>query len=257
MPILLLLTVFVSGALFPSQELFAESAEQREEVMDSLNQVFQANEEAVQKQDTVAAVFLEDIKDCPYKDNLAHNFQAVFYDTCDEIIDQALEDQLSYFLLKKAVEESSFEEEDRRQAVRDSLQSAKDDKCQNSSSFLSDPPPSIDHDIGRRCIQGEDDCYGISQYNYIGSLCKEEKAEQDQAELIAYLSSELKTCPLEKLDSFSCKALIEEAQKSGLSYYQIRYAIQEVKEKEEEKVEVAVVGAAEKKSKEKRQIAKP
>ena len=255
MPILLLLTVFVSGALFHSQELFAESAPQMEEVMDSLNQVFQANEEAVKKHDTVAAVFLADIKDCPYKENIVHNFQAIFYDTCDQLIDKALEDQLSYFLLKKAVEESSFEKEDRRQAVRDSLQEAKDDKCQNSSSLLSDPLPSyIKHDIWQ-CIQGYDDCSMVSQLNYIESLCKEEKAEQEQEKLITYLSSELKSCPLEELDSFSCKALIEEAKKSGLSYYQIRYAVQEVKkEKEEKKVEVAIT---ENKPKEKRQIAKP
>ena len=243
MPILFLLNLFAGGLAFHSEELSAETAQssQGTEVMNSLVSVFQPDAEIVTKHDTALETFFSDIKDCTYNDGIVHAFQSLIgYSACDEIVDSALENQLSYFLLKKGLENSSLEEE-RKQAVKDSLQAVKDDKCQEAEPLFSNPPPSVVEDSFWQCIPGYDDCSGADAINYITYLCKEKAIESEEDELIAFLSSELKSCPLEGPESFSCEALIEETRNLGLSYYQVRYAVQKTqKEREEEQIQLAV-----------------
>ena len=256
MPLLFLLSVFAGGLFFHSEELFAETAQtsQITEVMASLTSSFQADEELVKKHDSALKTFLSDIKDCPYNNSLTHKIQSnLWWSTCDELIDKALKDQLSYFLLKKGIEESSFEEKGRRQAMRDSLQIAKEDKCQEAKSFLNSEPPYTEGAFWQ-CIQF-DECSLANSINYILFLCKVNKEEED--ELIDFLSSELKSCPLEGPQNFSCEALIKESRKVGLSYYQVRYAVQKAQKEIEEQQARAVVAEREQTSQKKQQVKKP
>ncbi|MDE0092253.1 MAG: hypothetical protein OXN83_03085 [Oligoflexia bacterium] len=261
MPILFLLSLFAGGLVFHSEELSAETAQssQGTEVMNFLVSVFQPDAEIVTKHDTALETFFSDIKDCTYNDGIVHTFQSLIgYSACDEIVDSALENQLSYFLLKKGLENSSLEEE-RKQAVKDSLQAVKADKCQEAEPLFSNPPPSLVEDSFWSVFnQGYDDYSRADSINYITHLCKEKAIESEEDELIAFLSSELKSCPLEGPESFSCEALIEETRNLGLSYYQVRYAIQKTqKEREEEQIKPAVAVDEGADRAEKQQVKKP
>ena len=65
----------------------------------------------------------------------------------------------------------------------------------------------------------------------------EEEVILEQKELIEYLGTQLNSCPNDEIEegmeSFTCSSLIEEAVNTGLSYFQVRDAIQSLTPKAE------------------------
>ena len=254
MKMLLILGLFAGGLLFHSGVLSAQTTQNSQitEVMDSVTSVFQADEEIVKKHDLALDTFFSDLTDCPYSNSILHKLQSTLgRSTCDELIDRALEDKLSYFLIKKGIEASSLKQE-RKQAIRNSLQTAKDDKCQKAETLSYDSVTSIENAFWE-CDANDDDCSQSDSSYIIHSLCKEKPNELEEKELIDFLSSELQSCPLEELESFSCQALIEETRNAGLSFYQVRHAVQKIQKETEEKQTESTVAT----QKEKRQTKKP
>ena len=232
------------------------------EVMSYLNQAFRINNEIgishkdgeseVREHDMALEDMLSDMKDCPYKDSVWHDIKSKFNPSCDELVDKALmEDNLSYFLLNKKLGKISFSDKDRKQALKNSLQSAQIKICSDSA-------------LADRILEGEKSYYRYwnawkaPDHTYIDYLCVlGELEQQEQETALNYISSELKSCPLEEIDSFSCQALIEEATQAGLSYFQLRHAIQTATAELLKLSSADVTGASEEKSKAKRQVKKP
>ena len=249
MPILLLSIVFFGSVTFYSEELLAgtptpqtmEEVEAREvSFMDSLNQVFRLDTEVVEGHDQALQSVVSDMAGCPYTDSIIDQIKNAAMSDCEELIDKARGEQnVSYFLLEKSVEEGDFEEE-REQALKGLLQNTRDIilQCQcNEDTFFTlrhkyDTPEEEQSQIGiEECSKR-----GHTNDSLRVTCQHHESIEQEEKDAITYLQSQLESCTYgstesEGSDSFSCKALMEEAKKAGLSYYQVRYAVQQTVEK--------------------------
>ena len=251
MPIVLLLTAFLSNIVFYSEEILAaatstpqtmEKVEAREQsFMDFLNQVFQVDSEVVKEHDQALQSTVSDMESCPYTNSIADSIKDAFRADCEELINKARGEQdISYFLLRKSVEEGSFTA-DRKQTLMNLIQNTKDIvlncECNGDTVFTLrhkyDTPEEEQERIGiEECSKRghTNDSLKVTCHQ------NEETIEQEKKEAVAYIQSQLESCAyktteIEESDSFSCKALMEEAKNTGLSYHQIRYAIQKDVEK--------------------------
>ena len=278
MPILLLLTAFLSGIIFYSEKALAAEPQTMEEIeakersfMYSLNQVFQADRDTIAQHDEALQSALSGLQDCPYSDRITDRIKDVFMFDCKELIDKARGDQdISYFLLEKALERNgktpAFKEpssilanEERNQALKGLLQDTKDIvlscQCKSNEGDISftlkhkynttEEEKSQDLTeifLEKKCTR--DHINDSSSWVSFMGCSPHESIEQEEREAIAYVQSQLESCTYENTgsnesDSFSCTALIETAKNEGLSYFQMRYAIQESVEKLESRLSSA------------------
>ena len=260
MSILLILSAFFSSFVFYSEKLSAIENSQIEEVikdrqtrvMDSLMEVYpQMIPFFIDRKDKALEEAVSEMEDCVYKNNLAHRLKGVFSPTCESLIETARgEKNVSYFLLKKAIEEQNFDKV-RKDVLMTELMRTKNTvlSCQckgkdgESTDFI------IKHHYTDSLEQRERVAFEECQFKgYVNRsfevLCENKNLESEEEEALSFVQSQMKTCALEGdeagelSDSFSCKTLAEEAKKIGLSYFQVRYALEKALEELEEELQV-------------------
>ena len=261
MPIITVLTVFISsltfyphkviseenqslltkeevgenGPLLKSLGLFLKTDKHTQFLMDFLNKSFKPDLKEIQQHDRLLASILSDMKICLYTRNIVAQVMEVVLDRCDRLIQKARgEPDISYFLLRKAISESNLKEE-RKQALMTALEGTKDlvFHCQcyetTDQGFI----------LRKKYDTSQDEIAQIAQLECLKKpptemrrkiVCMphQEINEQEQDETIEHLRTQLEYCTDDPkgIDSFPCQTLIKEAKDAGLSYFQIRYAIQ-------------------------------
>ena len=261
MPLIALLTVFISSLIFYPHKIISEEAQppltkreagesaplldslglfpktdnHTQSLMDFLNKSFQIDSEEIKQHDKLLVFTLSDMKNCLYTRSIVAQVMEIALDRCDQLIKKARgESNISSFLLRKAIAEGDFKEK-REQALTKALQETKDliFHCQCYETSDQDFIIREKYDTSREEIaqMAQLECLKKppkeTQRNIV---CKprQETDEQTQDEMIENLRTELEYCTDDPggIDSFPCQALIKEAKEADLSYFQIRYAIQ-------------------------------
>ena len=263
MPLIAVLTIFISSLTFYSHEVISEETPSpltKEEagenapllnslglflktdvhtqfLMDFLNNFFKIDSEKIKQHDELLVSTLSHMKSCPYKKNIVAQVMEIVLDRCDQLIQKASgESNASYFLLRKAIAESGFKEE-REQALTTALQKTKDlvFYCQCNETSDQDFILRLKYDTSQEEISA------IARFECLKKpptetrrkiVCTpyQETGEQEQDETIEHLRAQLEYCADDPggIDHLPCQILIKEAKEAGLSYFQIRYAIQKI-----------------------------
>ena len=195
----LLFMAFISCSIFYSSGVFAETEQQTtepdtENLMSILDQVFQPNRETVKEHDELVNSTVSDMKRCLYKGTLKDSLLSVFVPSCSSVAEQMNTELLSYFILSDRVNRNQNMEKERKTFLQDLL---------------------------------------ADTFN------RDEEMILKQKDVIEYLSTQLGSChdeasdeTDESMDSFNCKALIEEVVAHDLiSYFVIRDVIQNLNPK--------------------------
>ena len=221
--------------LMSSLDLFPKTDEHTQFLMNFLNKFFRTDSEEIKQHDKVLASTLSDMKICPYTRSIVAQVMEIALDKCDQLIKKAKgESDISHFLLRKAIAEIDFKEE-REQALRSALQETKDliFHCQcyetGDQDFI----------LRQKYDTSEEEISAIARFECLKKpptdtmrkiVCTphQETDEQIQDEMIERLRVQLEYCTDDPggIDSLPCQSLIKEAKEAGLSYFQIRYAIQ-------------------------------
>ena len=254
MKLLIILTSFLSGFIFYSKEVRAgypqtikEVKARERSVMDSLNKVFRMEPDRVRKQDEALRSALTDMKNCFYTDNFAWRLRDLFYSNCEELILETRgEKNVSYFLLRKAIEEEAFEAQ-RREALMGFLEETKDIaiECECRSNIIDDTVWfTLKHKYNtteeERDQKALASCQQVRGFIHIQfqMICRRtlKNVEHEEEEALSFVQTQAGLCDdnVGEVETaggnFSCQTLFESGKKEGLSYFQIRYIIQKAVE---------------------------
>ena len=224
-----------NAPLLNSLGLFSKTDEHTQFLMDFLNKSFKTSLEEIQQHDKLLVSVLSDMKICLYTRSIVAQVMEIMLDRCDQLIKKARgESTLSYFLLRKVIAASNFKEE-RGQALTKALQETKDliFHCQcyeteDQGFILREKYDTSEEEISTiarfECLKKPP----TDKMRKIVCTPHQETDEQSQDEAIEQLKVRLEYCTDDPggIDGFPCQSLITEAKKAGLSYFQIRYAIQ-------------------------------
>ena len=288
MPIFLILSAIFSSFVFYSGELSAVEGSQIEEVikdrqtriMGSLMEVYpQMIPIFINQKDKALEEAVSKMKNCVYKDTLTHRLKGAFSPTCTNLITIAREEEgVSYFLLKKAIEEQNLKEE-RKQVLMTELMRTKSTvlTCECKAEDVESTDFIIKHEYNlanddRKARQFEiceSKGYGYTGVDSVKRVFSVECGniehyEQEEEEALSFVQSQMKTCALEGgetvlSDSFSCKALAEKAKKVGLSYFQMRYVLEKALDELEDELRLQQAGeqVSSEENEGEKQVAKP
>ena len=255
MPILLILSAFFSGFVYSEETTETQARSSAEGIREtvsyrwqsiagSLKSVFQMNSESdltsIHQKDTNLENTILNMQVCTHKNTLTDRLKSAFVPTCKKVIHAARERlHISNFLLETAVKKSALEEE-RKQVLMDLLAETRDpaEICQCEKPDFATPVEIIvrhkhTHSTRIRELHAYRMCSAKMFVTDPQVTCNHfENFPAEAKDLISYLQSQMKTCTLEGHEpefpnSFRCKDLVKEAKKLGLSYFEVRYALEE------------------------------